>query len=73
MQQKKPLVKREAIYSETYSEKGTTMKLELEQNEVEFIINVLGELPTKSNAFVLLQKLVQQAQSQMPEQPVATA
>ena len=44
------------------------MKLELEQNEVEFIINVLGELPTKSNAFVLLQKLVQQAQSQMPEQ-----
>lgn len=43
------------------------MKLELEQNEVEFIINVLGELPTKSNAFVLLQKLLQQVQSQMPE------
>ena len=50
------------------------MKLELEQNEVEFLINVLGELPTKSSAFVLLQKLVQQAQSQMPtETPTATA
>ena len=48
------------------------MKLELEQNEVEFI-NVLGELPTKSNAFVLLQKLLQQAQSQMPESTEAKA
>ena len=50
------------------------MKLELEQNEVEFLINVLGELPTKSNAFVVLQKLVQQAQPQTPtEPPSATA
>jgi len=38
------------------------MQVNLEQNEVEFIINVLGELPTKSNAFVLLQKLLQQLQ-----------
>ena len=49
------------------------MKLELEQNEVEFIINVLGELPTKSNAFVLLQKLVQQAQPQVSEVTEAKA
>lgn len=38
------------------------MKIELEQNEVEFIVNVLGELPTKSNAYVLMQKIIQQVQ-----------
>ena len=69
MKRKLSPAKKGAIYNE-----GTEMKLELEQNEVEFIINVLGELPTKSNAFVLLQKLLQQAQSQMPvEQTSATA
>lgn len=52
---------KDVIYNERYD-----MKFELEQNEVEFIINVLGELPTKSNAFVLLQKLVQQVQQQLP-------
>jgi predicted nuclease of restriction endonuclease-like (RecB) superfamily len=36
------------------------MKIELEQNEIEFILNVLGELPTKSNAFVVVQKIQQQ-------------
>ena len=33
------------------------MILDLEPNEFEFLINVLGELPTKSGAFILLQKL----------------
>ena len=36
------------------------MKLELEENEIVFIMNVLGELPTKSGAFLLLQKIRQQ-------------
>lgn len=44
------------------------MKLELEHNEVEFIINILGELPTKTNAFVLMQKIIQQAQAQAPKE-----
>ena len=43
------------------------IKLELEVNEVNSILNVLGELPTKSNAYPLLVKLVQQAEPQMPK------
>jgi len=33
------------------------MKFELQDSEIDFIMNVLGELPTKSGAFMLLQKL----------------
>jgi len=33
------------------------VKFDLENNEIDFILNVLGELPTKSGAFMLLQKL----------------
>ncbi|UOF77117.1 hypothetical protein [Caudoviricetes sp.] len=40
------------------------MKLELEENEIVFLMNVLGELPTKSGAFVLLQKIGQQKAEQ---------
>jgi len=40
------------------------MKIDLEPNEIEFIINVLGELPTKTGAFVLLQKIGVQKQIQ---------
>jgi hypothetical protein len=36
------------------------MTLELEQKEIEFILNVLGELPSKTGAFILLQKIDQQ-------------
>lgn len=36
------------------------MQINLEQNEIEFILNVLGEMPTKSNAFVVVQKIQQQ-------------
>lgn len=44
------------------------MKLELEENEVVFLINVLGELPTKSGAFILLQKIGQQkAEQEKPD------
>jgi len=46
------------------------MKIELEANEIEFIINVLGELPTKSGAFMLLQKIG--IQKQMQEKPAET-
>ena len=46
------------------------MQISLELNEVEFIINVLGELPTKSGAFMLMQKIAIQAKAQQPvEEP----
>ncbi len=33
------------------------MKLELETNEVQFILNVLGEMPAKSGVWPLLLKI----------------
>lgn len=45
------------------------MTFTLEENEAAFIIQVIGQLPTNSGAFPLLQKLQQQAQEQVKEQP----
>ena len=42
--------------------------LELTVNEVNAILSVLGDLPTKSNAHPLLMKIVQQAEPQVPKQ-----
>ena len=48
------------------------MKLELEVNEVQFILNVLGELPSKSGAWPLIVKVKEQAEAQLPkEEPAA--
>ena len=44
------------------------MKLDLEANEVQFILNMLGELPSKSGCFPLIVKIQSQAQPQV-EQP----
>ena len=41
------------------------MNIQLEKNEVDFIVNVLGDLPTKSGAFILLQKISAQIQAQI--------
>jgi hypothetical protein len=52
------------------------MNLNLEPNEVQFILQVLGELPTKTGAFVLLKKIDEQATAQnttQVETPSATA
>lgn len=46
------------------------MQLELEANEVQSIINVLGDLPTKAGAFPLLMKIIEQAKSQQETQNV---
>ncbi len=46
------------------SRSEVTMKIELEENEIVFLMNVLGELPTKSGAFLLLQKIGQQKAAQ---------
>lgn len=40
------------------------MNLNLEINEVNFILQVLGELPSKTGAFVLIQKIEAQAREQ---------
>jgi len=40
------------------------MKLELEPNEVQFILNILGELPSKTGCFPLIVNIQNQAQAQ---------
>lgn len=45
-----------------------TVKLELTGEEFNFLRAVLGDLPTKSNAWVLLNNLERQAQAQPQEQ-----
>ena len=47
------------------------MKLELETNEVQFILNVLGELPSKSGAWPLIVKVKEQAEAQLPQEAPA--
>ena len=42
------------------------IKLELKQVEVSDIINVLGELPTKSGAYPLAMKIKEQFEKQVP-------
>jgi hypothetical protein len=48
------------------------MNINLEPNEVQFILQVLGELPTKSGAFMLLKKIEEQAIAQNPTQVETT-
>ena len=45
------------------------MKLELDQNEVQFILNVLGEMPAKSGVWPLIVKIKEQADAQLPKEP----
>lgn len=50
------------------------MNIQLEPNEVQFILQVLGELPTKTGAFMLLKKIEeQQAVAQQPATQVETS
>jgi len=41
--------------------------LKLSADEVNGILNVLGELPTKTGAYVLLTKIKEQAEAQLPQ------
>lgn len=45
------------------------MKLELDKTEVEAILQVLGELPVRTNAWVLYQKIMSQYKEQLPPAP----
>ena len=44
------------------------IKLDLTLEEVEGILAALGELPTKTNAFMLMAKIRGQAQVQLPKE-----
>ncbi len=44
------------------------MNLSLDQNEVQFILNVLGELPSKSGVWPLILKIKEQAEAQVPKE-----
>lgn len=48
------------------SSEGIVITLELQKDEVEAIMTVLGDLPTKSNAWPLIMKINQQAAPQVP-------
>jgi hypothetical protein len=43
------------------------MNLDLDQNEVQFILNVLGEMPAKSGVWPLIVKIKEQAEAQLPK------
>lgn len=48
------------------------IKLELSIDAVNFILNVLGELPTKTGAYPLIVQIKEQADPQVPkEEPKA--
>jgi hypothetical protein len=44
------------------------MKLELEVNEINFILQTLGELPSKSGVWPLILKIKEQAETQLPKE-----
>ncbi len=45
------------------------LKLELTVEEVNGILVALGDLPTKTNAYILIRKIQEQAQPQLPPPP----
>ena len=48
---------------------GRSMNLNLEPNEVQFILNVLGDLPAKSGVWPLIVKIQEQAKAAEAPQP----
>ena len=49
------------------------IKLELHVDEVNAILGVLGDLPTKTGAWPLVMKIKEQAEPQVPKPEEATA
>jgi hypothetical protein len=47
------------------------MKLELEINEINFVLQALGNLPSSSGVWPLLVKIKEQADAQMPKEAPA--
>jgi hypothetical protein len=44
------------------------MKLEIDVNEINFILQTLGELPSKSGVWPLILKIKEQAEKQLPKE-----
>jgi hypothetical protein len=47
------------------------MKLELEVNEINFVLQTLGNLPSSSGVWPLILKIKEQAEKQLPKDPEA--
>ena len=47
------------------------MNITLTLEDVQYILNVLGELPTKTGAWTLLTKIKEQAEAQLPKEAPA--
>jgi hypothetical protein len=45
------------------------MKLELDINEINFILQTLGELPSKTGVWPLILKIKEQAEAQVSKEP----
>ena len=44
------------------------MKLELEVNEINFVLQTLGQLPSSSGCWPLIVKIKEQAETQVPKE-----
>lgn len=47
------------------------IKLVLTAEEVNAILQVLGELPSKTGAYLLMMKIKEQGEAQMPQEDIA--
>jgi len=45
------------------------MNIQLDINEINFILQTLGELPSKSGVWPLILKIKDQAEAQVPKEP----
>ena len=45
------------------------MNIQLDINEVNFILQTLGELPSKTGVWPLILKIKEQAEAQLPKEP----
>ena len=46
-----------------------TFKLELTTTEINFVLETLGSLPSKSGVWPLILKIKEQAEAQVPKEP----
>ncbi len=49
------------------------MNITFEPNELQFVMSVLADLPTKSNVWPLLRKLEEQIKAHTPAEPAEAA
>ena len=47
------------------------MNIQLDINEINFILQTLGELPSKTGVWPLILKIKEQAEAQVPKEPAS--